>query len=175
MWCRSKRKRVRTSRLSVWPMVALVLWVGCTPTKSLGSSEPAIRRTGNEYFDTKLSAYCEKTGCLGFRLFLENKGPKEIDVDWSRTVYLKNGVEAGGFAFEGIILKGKKDSKPLETVVAYGILSKKIVPDMLTYAGDALHPYMEPGEHGIRLVVKADGREIIERLVINILRMEVPE
>ena len=176
---------MRTSRLSVWPMVALVLWVGCTSTKSLWSSEPAIRKTGNEYFDTKLSAYCEKTGCLGFSLFLENKGPKEIDVDWSRTVYLKNGVEAGGFTFEGIILKGRKDSKPLETVVAYGILSKKIlpemltakkiVPDMLTYPGDALHPYMEPGEHGIRLVVKADGREIIERLVINILRMEVPE
>jgi hypothetical protein len=166
---------MRTSRLSVWPMVALVLWVGCTSTKSLWSSEPAIRKSGNEYFDTKLSAYCEKTGCLGFSLSLENKGPKEIDVDWSRTVYLKNGVEAGGFTFEGIILKGKRDSKPLETVVGYGILSKKIVPDMLTYPGDALHPYMEPGEHGIRLVVKADGREIIERLVINILRMEVPE
>jgi len=166
-------------------MIALVLWVGCTPTKSLWSSEPAIRKTGNECFDAKLSAYCEKTGCLGFSLFLENKSPKDIDVDWSRTVYLKNGVESGVFNFEGIILRTKKDYKPLETVVAYGILSKKIlpemltvkklVPDMLSYSGNAIQPYMEPGEHGIRLVVKADGREIIERLVINILRMEVHE
>jgi hypothetical protein len=176
---------MRPSRPSVWPMIALVLWVGCTPTKSLWRSDPAIRNAGNEYFDAKLSTYCEKTGCLGFNLFLENKSPKDIDVDWSRTVYLKNGVESGGFTFEGIILRDKKDYRPLETVVAYGLLSKKIipemlrakklVPDMLTYAGNALQPYMEPGEQGIRLVVKADGREIIEKLVINILSTEVPE
>jgi hypothetical protein len=55
------------------------------------------------------------------------------------------------------------------------LTAKKIVPEMLTYPGNALQPYMGPGEHGIRLVVKADGRDIIERLVINILNMEVPE
>ena len=176
---------MRTSRPSVWPMIALVLWVGCTPTKSLWRSDPEIRKTGNEVFDAKLSAYCEKTGCLGFGLFLENKSPKDIDIDWGQSVYLKNGVETGGFTFEGIILRDKKDYRPLETVVAYGLLSKKIVPEMLTskktvpemlmYTGHAPQPYMEPGEHGIRLVVKADGKEISERLVINILEMEVPE
>jgi hypothetical protein len=108
-------------------------------------------------------------------LFLENKSPKDIDIDWGQSVYLKNGVETGGFTFEGIILRAKKDYRPLETVVAYGLLSKKIVPEMLMYTGYAPQPYMEPGEHGIRLVVKADGKEISERLVINILEMEVPE
>jgi len=156
-------------------MIALVLWVGCTPTKSLWRSDPEVRKTGNEVFDAKLSAYCEKTGCLGFSLFLENKSPKDIDIDWGQSVYLKNGVETGGFAFEGIILRDKKDYRPLETVVAYGLLSKKIVPEMLMYTGHAPQPSMEPGEHGIRLVVKADGKEISERLVINILKMEVPE
>jgi hypothetical protein len=156
-------------------MLALALWLGCTPTKSIWKSEPQVRKTGNLYFDAELSAYCDKTGCLGFSLFLENKSHKDIDVDWSQTVYLKNGVESGRFAFEGIIMRDKKDYKPTETVVAYGLLTKKIVPEMPTYAGNALQPYMEPGEHGIRLVVKADGREIIERLVINIIKMEVPE
>jgi hypothetical protein len=166
-------------------MIVLVLWVGCAPTKSLWRSEPDVRKSGNEYFDAKLSAYCEKTGCVGFNLFLENKTDKDIDIDWSRTVYLKNGVESGVFTFEGIILREKKDYKPLETVVAYGLLSKKIVPEILTtdkivpevltYPGNRPRPYMEPGEHGIRLFVKADGREVSERLVINIIRMEVPE
>jgi hypothetical protein len=185
MWCKFQRKRMRTSLPSLWPMIALVLWVGCTPTKTLWRSEPEFRKTGNEYFDAKLSAYCEKTGCLGFSLFLENKSDKDIDIDWSRTAYLKNGVESGGFMFEGIILRDKRDYKPLETVVACGLLSKKIVPEILTtnkivperltYTGKGPQSSMGPGEHGIRLVVKADGREISERLVINILKMEVPE
>ena len=183
MCCRPQRKRVKTSRPSLWPMIVLVLWVGCAPTKSLWRSEPEIRKIGNEYFDAQLSAYCEKEGCSGFSLYLENKSHQDIDIDWSRTVYLKQGVESGGFIFEGIILRDRKDYQPLETVVAYGVLSKKIIPEMLTangiapkkltYRGTGPQPFMGPGEHGIRLVVKAGGREISERLVIYILRMEV--
>jgi hypothetical protein len=176
---------MKTFGLSLWPVLALVLWVSCTPTKSVWRSEPQIRKTGNELFDAALSAFCDKTGCSGFSLFLENKSNKDLDIDWGQSVYLKNGVENGGFTFEGIILRDKKDRRPLETVVAYGLLSKKIVPEMLTSkktvpemlvpTGPAPQPFMEPGEHGIRLVVKADGKEISERLVINILKMEVPE
>ena len=179
------RKRMKTLRLLLCPLIAMALGVGCTPTKILWRSEPEVRRAGNGYFDAKLSACCEKSGCFGFLLVLENKTDRDIEIDWSRTVYLKNGMESGGFAFEGIILRDKKDYNPSETVVAYGLLSKKIlpeilaankvVPDVLPYPSSNPQPYMSPGEHGVRLVLKADGREFNEKLVINILRMEVPE
>ena len=176
---------MKIARPSLWALLAFVLWVGCVPTRSVWRSEPETRKTENEYFGASLSAYCEKTGCPGFILSLENKSRHDIEVDWGKSVYLKNGVANGGFQFEGIILKDRKSHNPVETVVAYGLLTNKIVPEMLTskktvpellmQPSNAPQPYMEPGEHGIRLVVRADGKEISENLVINILRMEVPE
>jgi hypothetical protein len=166
---------MRRFRLSLWLVLVPALCMSCTSTKTVWRSEPQIRKAGNEYFNAELSAYCRKAGCLGFNLLLENKSHRDIEIDWSQTAYLKNGVESGGFTFEGIILKERKDRKPLETVVAYGLLSKKIVPEILTFPGRAQQQDMGPGEHGIRLVVKADGREISERVIIHILKMEVPE
>ena len=160
---------------SLWLVLVLALCMSCTSTKSVWKSEPQIRKAGNEYFNAELSAYCRSAGCLGFSLLLENKSHRDIEIDWSRTAYLKNGAESGGFTFEGIILKERKDRKPLETVVAYGLLSKKLVPEILTFPGRAQQQDMGPGEHGMRLVVKVDDREISERLIINILKMEVPE
>ena len=156
-------------------MLALAVCMGCASTKIVWRSEPQLRKAANEHFAVELSADCRETGCLGFTLFVENKSDRDIEIDWGQTAYLRNGVESGGFTFEGIILRNKKDRKPLETVVAHGLLSKKIMPEMLTYSGKVLPQGMGPGEHGIRLVVKTDGREISERVILYILKMEFPE
>ncbi len=166
---------MKTPRFLLWLILVLAL-TGCASTKTVWKCEPEVQRVSNETFDAQLSVECEKTGCMGFVLFFENKSHRDIDIDWSKTVYLMNGEEGGGFVFEGIILRNKKDRKALETVVAYGLSSRKIVPEALTVAGKrGEQPHLGPGEHGIRLVVRADGREITERLSVIILRMEFPE
>ena len=153
-----------------------MFWVGCTTTKTVWKCEPEVRKASNPFFHIELSAYCDKFGCMGFHLFLENKTDRDFEIDWSKTFYLSQGKENGGFFFEGIILRGKKERKPTEILVAYGVLSTKIIPESLMSGSDGLRGGdMGPGEHGIQLTVKVEGREVSEKLVINLLKMEIQE
>jgi hypothetical protein len=156
--------------------LVLIPWAGCSTTRIVWKSQPEVLKSSNPYFNVELSVYCEKDGCSGFNLFLENKTNKDLEIDWSRTFYLNQGKESGGFVFEGIILRDKNLRSPPEIVVAHGVLSKRITPESLVYH-DIGWKYrtMGPGDHGILLTVKADGREIRERLNLNLLGMVMEE
>jgi hypothetical protein len=161
-----------------WLLLFLILipWIGCKTTRTVWKSEPEIIKNSNPYFNVELSFHCEKDGCTGFNFFLENKTNKDLEIDWSKTFYLSQRKESGGFVFEGIILRDKNLRIPPEIVVAHGVLSKRITPESLVYY-DLGWKYknMGPGEHGILLTVKADGREISERLNLNLLGLVMEE
>jgi hypothetical protein len=165
-------------RLIQWLLLFLILtpWTGCNTTRVVWKSEPEIVKSSNPYFDVELSVHCEQDGCTGFNLFLENKTSKDLEIDWSRTFYLSQRRESGRFVFEGIILRDKNVPRPPEIVVAHGVLSKRITPESLVYhdPGWKYKP-MGPGDHGILLTVKEDGREISERLNLNLLGLVMEE
>jgi hypothetical protein len=153
-------------------LVALIPWAGCKTTRTVWKSQPDVLRSGNPYFNVELSVHCDTDGCTGFNLFLENKTNKDLEVDWSRTFYLNQRKKSGGFVFEGIILKDRNLRKPSEIVVAHGVLSKRITPEILAYTDQGwTYRNMGPGDHGILLSVKVDGREINEMLNLNLLGM----
>jgi hypothetical protein len=157
-------------------LVVLVPWTGCKTTRTVWKSQPDVLKSSNPYFNVELSVHCDEGGCTGFNLFLENKTNKDLEIDWGRTFYLSQRKESGGFVFEGIILKDKKLRKPSEIVVAHGVLSKRITPETLVYPDQGWrYRNMGPGDHGILLSVKVDGREINERLNLNLLGMVMEE
>jgi hypothetical protein len=157
-------------------LVALNLCTGCQTTRTVWKSQPDVLKRSNPYFNVELSFQCDEEGCTGFNLFLENKTDKDLEIDWDRTFYLSQGEETGGFIFEGIILQDKNLRKPSEIVVAHGVLSKRIFPEaLLSTDMGRRHRNVGPGDHGVLLTVKVDGREIREKLNLTLLGMVMGE
>jgi hypothetical protein len=157
-------------------LVALIPWTGCKTTRTFWKSQPDVLKSSNPYFNVELSVHCDEDGCTGFNLFLENKTNKNLEIDWSKSFYLSQRKESGGFVFEGIILQDKNLRKPSEIVVSHGVLSKRITPETLVYTDQGWrYRNMGPGDQGILLTVKVDGREIRERLNLNLLGMVMEE
>jgi hypothetical protein len=170
------RRGKRLFRWFLLFLVVLIPWTGCKTTRTVWKSQPDVLKSSNPYFNVELSFHCDEDGCTGFNLFLENKTNKDLEIDWSRTFYLSQRKESGGFVFEGIILQDKNLRKPSEIVVAHGVLSKRITPEALVYNDlGSRYRNMGPGDHGILLTVKVDGREMNERLNLNLQGMVMEE
>jgi len=138
--------------------------------------EPELVKRSNPHFDVELSLHCEKDGCAGFNLFLENKTGRDLEIDWGRTFYLSQHKESGGFVFEGIILRDKNLRKAPDIVVAYGVLSRKLIPEsLLDPARGSRFRNMGPGDHGMLLTVIAGGQVIQETLNLNLLGLVMEE
>jgi hypothetical protein len=165
-------------RLLQWLLLFSILtpWIGCKTTGTVWKSQPEVLKNSNPFFNVELSFHCEKDGCTGFNLFLENKTNEDLEIDWSKTFYLSQRKERGGFVFEGIIFRDKNLRRPPDIVVGHGLLSKRITPESLLYYDLGWkYKYMGPGDHGVLLTVKADGREIRERLNLNLLGLVMEE
>ncbi len=75
--------------------------------------------------------------------------------------------------FEGVVYKDRNNQKPPDIVFARGNFLKIIHPNnLVSFAsgryGGWEHSEMPPGENGAYLSVSVDGKEISERLVMQL-------
>ncbi len=157
-------------KLYMCVFLSFVLVVVACASKNLWKSMPNMKQASNEYFDATISPIYLFNAYKGFILTIDNKTPDSIEVDWSNTFYVYAGQKEGGFWFEGIPYKDRKKPVPPDTITGV-MFTKEIYPDKLItlsqIAGAYVHEEMKPGENGVQLTVKVDGKPISETLTLN--------
>jgi hypothetical protein len=143
----------------------------CGTIRYIWKSEPEHQRLSNDYFDVELSPVCDQEGCQAFRLSVSNKTDHVIEIDWNKTTYITNGVHAGGFMLAGKQPKPSKKAKSPELIQPHFSRSGTICPSALAYGThESIQPWkhgiMSPGENGINLWLKVNGKEMTERLTV---------
>jgi hypothetical protein len=108
-------------------------------------------------------------------LTVKNKTNKNLELNWNKTLYIVNGQTSGGFMFEGVVYKDRNNSKSPDVIFPNGTLSKAIWPNNLVYFssgqyGGWRHESLPPGENGVYLTVIVDGKEISEKITMNLSR-----
>ena len=146
----------------------LLVGLGCA-SQPLWRAEPNLQQASNEYYAATISPIYIFNGYKGFLLYVHNKSPDDIDIDWENTFYIYNGKKEGGFLFEGM-RSGDKIKTP--SIISGTMFSKEIFPKKLaefsTVAMSTIYNPMNPGENGVRLSVKVNGKEVTETLTMNI-------
>jgi len=167
-----------------WLVLVVMLVTSCAaPIQQVEywQSEPRTQRVSNEYFDAELTpifssdlSYPEfynliYPGCAIFNFSLKNKSDKDIEIDWNKTLYISQGQTFGGFMFEGIAYLTRNNTKPPDIVFAHSSISKHIFPNRLVDFNRKWYHYpMNLGENGVYLSVIVDGKEITEKLIVNL-------
>ncbi len=164
--------------------VLLLLLTSCAATiqqVEYWNSEPRTQRVSNEYFDAELTPillsgpdlailfYTPDESYRAFQLSLKNNSDKDIEINWNRTLYISQGQTSGGFMFEGIAYLTRNNPKPPDVVFAHSSIQKLIFPNNLVdFTSRWCHYPMSPGENGVYLSVIVDGKEITEKLLVNL-------
>lgn len=170
-------------------LFALILLSSCTtimPTY-VWNFDPIQQKVSNEYFDAEIFPIIDdqkfswqERGYNSFRLSLTNKSDKDIEVDWNKTLFISQGQTSGGFMFEGVVYSTRNNPKPPDVVFAHSSMSKIIYPNALVFYSSNVgsltginyggwnHAYMGSGENGIYLSVIVEGKEIKEKLTVNL-------
>jgi hypothetical protein len=162
---------------------AMTLGEGCVTAK-VWISNPAVQTAGNPYYDAKIEPL--KGGnkfFVSFRLVVTNRTDKNLEVDWNKTRYIYNGRTHGVFVFDGIRPEDIKNlTIPADSIVKGHIFSKVISPFKLLARAPIKDRYtdkpviipgiMPNGKNGIHLVVRQNGKEIIEKMSVNVQEKE---
>lgn len=164
--------------------ICLVLTVtGCAAVE-VYSSSPAVQKMSNDYFSVELEPQLQEGQKFftSFRFVFTNKTKKDLHVDWENTYYLFNGRRGGRFLWEGVVLEALKKmrNQPLVPVPAGDTVTAVIFPKSLTGRSSITSTTglrytrgpLPVGENGIFLVVRQNGREIREKIVVTIAAQE---
>jgi hypothetical protein len=172
-------KRVETLTSAAMIGLALVTASGCAAPKTWVSS-PEIETVSNPYYQAEFEPL--KRGhefFVSFLLSITNKTDKDLEIDWNKTRYIHNGRGYSGFVFEGIDPADVRNSTiPPDIIPVRGKFSKVISPYRLL-AGAPLRDQsisestigagiLSDGENGIVLVVRQNGKEIVENMMVTI-------
>jgi hypothetical protein len=153
-------------------LISVFVVVGCA-SKQLWRSKPNMQHASNEYFDATISPIFTFNGYKGFILYIHNKTPQNLVLDWNKTFYLYNGKKEGDFWFKDIPYGEKKKSRKSD-IISGSMFSKEIFPNSLLYlstiAGTWVHDAMEEGENGVLLTVKVNGKEVTETLTLYFIK-----
>ena len=162
--------------------IALIINQGCAPTKKVWVSKPMFQFTHNAYYNARIEPLTrDHDFFVSFRLTVSNKTDKTIEIDWNKTRYIHNGQTRDGFVFKGIKPEDVKNSTITpDTILAGGIFSREIMPYKLLaraplsdrgkgMSQSGIQPGILPnGENGILLIIRQNGKEIIEKMTLNI-------
>lgn len=165
---------------------ALMMGATCAPTM-VSISDPKIQTAANPYYQAQFEPLTRDHNFFAvFHLTVSNKSNKDLQIDWSKTRYLYNGKPYGVFVFKGIEPKDIKNwTIPPDVIRPEATFSKEIAPYKLLARSPirerkvgtdepAIHPGPIPaGESGILLVVRQAGKEIVEKMTVNIREKEV--
>jgi len=159
---------------------ALMIGTGGCAVKKVWISNPAIQAAFNPYYEAQLKPLTgDYKYFVSFRLTITSKTDKDLKIDWNKTRYIYNGRLHDGLIFKGIKPEDIKSlTIPEDTIPSGHTFSKVISPFRLLArprvrerpaSGSGIYPGIMPtGENGIMLVVRLNGKEIVERMSVNI-------
>lgn len=163
-----------------WLIAGFAFATGCA-TPPEWKSDPDIATVDNEFISASIHPICRGwAGCEAFLLRIVNKTDKDIEVNWNKTLYIRNGQTSGGFMFEGVTYADRNNNKPPDVVFKKSSFTKTISPSNLIRfdpgaRGGWRHIAMSNGSHGLYLTVLVDGNEITQRAEITISGPPAPE
>lgn len=160
--------------------IILLINFGCvTPgPKYTWKIEPIIKGVENEYF----SAYISPTdkdyfsgGYKAFDLIIKNKISEDVELDWNKTMYIENGQTQGGFMFEGIVYKDRNNPKQPDIIFAGTKFFKKTIwpNNLVSFRGNWYRNEIPPGQNGIYLTIRIKGKEINEKIILNMSKVPI--
>lgn len=160
-------------------ITAIAVLIGGCATPMAWRGEPSPATASNEYYAAEVAPVCtdgrmgEAGGCAGFILKVTNKTTGDIEINWNKTAYIRDGQTSGGFMFDGVVYRDRAAPKPPDVVFAGGSMEKAIWPNNLVdflgaRYGGWHHSPMPEGENGVYLSVVADGREINQKITVRI-------
>jgi hypothetical protein len=171
----------RLAVLVVLAVLSVIALVGCanpSPARQeyVWESQPARQHASNEHFDVELEPIFKKSisgfgpmGCQSFNLKLVNKTDKNIEINWNKTLYINKGQTSGDFMFEGIVYKDRNNPKLPDIIFPKVEFNKVIYPNnLISFYRSWYHNNMQQGENGVYLSVVIDGKEINEKLTVNL-------
>lgn len=144
---------------------------GCTTYA--WKSNPPTQTISSEYLYATITPVCSHVGCTAFRLSVQNKTDKSLEINWNKTFYVYRGQTSGGFMFEGVLFRDRNSPKPADVVFADSTFSKVIWPNNLVeFSSNWYHRLMPAGEQGVYLSVTVDGKEINEKLTLTLAKVK---
>jgi hypothetical protein len=145
--------------------------------KYLLKSTPPTQAVINEYYEAKITPIPgisqRRPGYDAFELYIKNRVDRDLEVVWDKTLFIDNGKTNGGFMFEGVVYKDRNNPKPPDMVFASGEFTKKIWPcTLVSYLGGRyggwVHEKIHPGDNGVYLTIRINGKDITEKLILNV-------
>jgi len=138
-------------------------------------SLPRFAQSNIDGVEINLSPVCNRNGCKGFVLSIENNSASDIEIDWNRTLFISGGQTSGGFMFEGVVYKDRNQTKPSDIVFSKGKLEKRIWPNNLVDFASAswVHTSMPAGMNGAYLTITHNGRSENVKLVVELVKQKV--
>jgi hypothetical protein len=164
-------------------LLLLTMLTACAPAEVARdwASIPPVQTGENRSFDVRFEPLKKhKRFFVAFRLDVRNKTDRDLTIDWNKTNYLHNGRANGVFVFQGIDPATIKHAIPPDTIAPGTTFSREIFPahlvaftpmreEVLDKKGKGLFPGPLPAaENGIRLVVRQDGEEMVQKLTVEI-------
>jgi hypothetical protein len=175
-------KLVRFSML--FTACVVMIATGCAPTMTW-ISRPEVQTSANPVYEVRLEPLTEgQPFYTVFRVTVTNKTDKDLKIDWNRTRYIRDGKGLGTFVYRGVKAEDYQNGTiPLDVVGPKKTFSRAVAPlRLVTFArvrervgeGEGFSPGILPdGENGMALVVVQDGKDIVERLSVEITSQKV--
>ena len=164
----------------MFAVCAMVFMAGCAPSMTW-ISRPEVQNTTNPVYDVRLEPLTEGHAFYTFfRVTVTNKTDKAIKIDWNRTRYIRDGKGFGTFVYRGVKAEDYQNGTiPLDMIGPKESFTRQVAPlKLVTFArvkervgeGEGFSPGILPdGENGMALVVTQDGKDVVERLSVEIV------
>jgi hypothetical protein len=161
-------------------LTGLLSIIGCAAGRQWSAS-PGL--ANNQFFKATVSPITTDSGwinpstrkrCTSFDIEIRNHTNQNLELIWDKTLYIQNGKTSGGFMFEGVVFKDRNNPKPPDIIFPNDIFQKTIWPNILVsfvsgqYGSAWVHDNMTPGEVGVYLTIRVDGKEINEKIVTQL-------
>ncbi|MBU3916236.1 hypothetical protein KKA14_11945 [bacterium] len=154
-----------------------IFLIGCifsTNYKYTPSTQVSTQSVENEFYEIELRPYCQIDNCgsvQSLMLYVKNKTKKDFEIDWNKTLYIRNGMTFGGFMLKGDIYYTKELAKQNTTDIVFAgqSFTKVISPKKLIHFDkDWYHEELGIGNHGAYIVMIVEGKEVKTKIVFEL-------
>lgn len=103
-----------------------------------------------------------------YQLEINNKSKNDIEIDWNKTSFIRNGHTDGNVMCSGVPYADRYSPRNPTIVMAGTNQSIDIYPNRLVYfSGQWHHLNIPDGENGVYLIFKIGSKEYREKLLIS--------
>lgn len=109
-------------------------------------------------------------GYSAFILNIQNKTDRDMEIDWNKTNFIKDGSTSGTFMFEGIVYKDRNTVKANDVIFANSTFTKTIYPNNYVKFDSYgwYHVGTGLGSQGAYVVIIDGQKTIKQKVIVNI-------